>query len=222
MEENKVRQEDRSKVLIIPPENLPFVDGEFAVGCVNNSQASCKVRVTVAARATVTKDQQVSCAYGKDSNNQHQIIKLSPSQNRFTLACGDKGTIVQTNYKIAYCPVTEGQDAAPECSEEYKTILPGYEEGWWTGDNGNSATLTIPKDKFPNNEARFMIQCQTTEGTEAKNALRDKLQDSVCSVDVTIESAGQPRAVPPSVYLAASTAVFLFGSVLSLSYDSFL
>ncbi|PFH36811.1 SAG-related sequence [Besnoitia besnoiti] len=201
-----------SKILIVPPEILPYVDGTFAVGCALGEETQCKVAVTVAARATATTNNKIACAYGKDSNKRRQIIRLSPSQNTFTLDCGEKGALVQKNYKETYCPVSKENVAVPSCSEKYKTIFPGYQQGWWTSEADRSFTLTIPKDMFPANETSLMIQCQQKpQITEAEKAAKDEPQSRVCSVDVTIERGEKSNSVRPSV-AAAATGAFLLGS----------
>ncbi|PFH36805.1 SAG-related sequence [Besnoitia besnoiti] len=187
---------DQPKVLSVPKEKLPYIDGQFIVGCSDSkgSTTKCKVAVTVAARATETKDQQVTCSYGKDSNKKHQTITLSPSQNSFTLVCGEKGEIVQTNYKKTYCDVSEENAAVKDCHGKYKDILPGYEEAWWTDGEEKSFTFTIPEDKFPMAGAKMMVQCQKAEEKQVKDPTAPAPQPSVCSVDVIIESAGVPSS----------------------------
>ncbi|PFH36804.1 SAG-related sequence [Besnoitia besnoiti] len=217
--------DNQSKVLSVPKEKLPYIDGQFIVGCSDSkgSTTKCKVAVTVAARATETKDQQVTCSYGKDSNKKHQTITLSPSQNSFTLVCGEKGEIVQTNYKKTYCDVSEENAAVKDCHGKYKDILPGYEEGWWTDGEEKSFTFTIPEDKFPKVGAKMMVQCQKVveekpQEKELQVPAPAPPQDSVCSVDVTIETGGSPSSASASFVFKLSNFVLLAVSgVLSMS-----
>ncbi|PFH36807.1 SAG-related sequence [Besnoitia besnoiti] len=213
-----------TKVLSIPKDNFPFVDGQFLVGCSDDSSTTkCKVAVTVAARATETKDQQVTCSYGKDSNKKHQTITLSPSQNSFTLVCGEKGEIVQTNYKKTYCDVSEENAAVKDCHGKYRDILPGYEEGWWTDGEEKSFTFTIPEDKFPKVGAKMMVQCQKVveekpQEKELQVPAPAPPQDSVCSVDVTIETGGSPSSASASfVFKLINFVLLAFSGVLSMS-----
>ncbi|PFH36809.1 SAG-related sequence [Besnoitia besnoiti] len=218
------RTNDKPKALIIPKDKLPHVDGEFLVGCSDSgSTTKCKVAVTVAARATETKDQQVTCSYGKDSNKKHQTITLSPSQNSFTLVCGEKGEIVQTNYKKTYCDVSEENAAVKDCHGKYRDILPGYEEGWWTDGEEKSFTFTIPEDKFPTARAKMMVQCQIAEEKHVKALAPAAPEPSVCSVDVSIEGDGSASAASmPVVSGLLNRLVLASSGVMASSIHSFL
>ncbi|PFH36814.1 SAG-related sequence [Besnoitia besnoiti] len=208
-----------TRTLSIPKERFPYVDEKFVVGCTGEAverqkKTKCTVTVTVAARATVTENQKVTCAYGSGSNTKHQAAALSPSNNSFTILCGDKGEIVQTNYKLKFCPVSDTKGAVTDCSEDYKTVLPGYEEGWWTGDNARGFTFTVPKDKFPRNEAKFMIQCQKSSNARGNGkAEPDAEAPSVCSVDVTVEGSGQESLSPASSSVGSTGLLLLIGAL---------
>ncbi|PFH36810.1 SAG-related sequence [Besnoitia besnoiti] len=211
--------QDKSKVLGVPQENFPYVDGIFSVGCIeSNDTEKCRVNVVVKARATTTQDRKVICAYGTDSNQEHQTMTLSPSENSFTLVCGEKGEIVQKNYKETYCPVTEGKEAVTECTKGYKPILPAYEHNWWTGDEKQSFTLTIPKDAFPENDAKMTVQCQKrVEAGETAKAAPAAPSPTVCSVDVTIQGIGSSSAFSPPVHVAGLFGLGVSGVVAILS-----
>ncbi|PFH36803.1 SAG-related sequence [Besnoitia besnoiti] len=221
-----ITDQDKSKVLNIPKDKIPYVDEEFHVGCSeNNSTTKCKVAVTITARTTKTKDRTVTCAYGHDSNKKHQMITLSPSQNTFTLVCGAKGEIVQKSYKSAYCGVSEKDTPVRDCPGKYTDILPGYEERWWTDGKEKSFTFTIPEDKFPTARAKMMVQCQKEEVKTREPATPQAeatFKPSVCSVDVTIESAGSASLAPPSFILGLSTIMLLAGSGLMVVSSDFL
>ncbi|PFH36818.1 SAG-related sequence [Besnoitia besnoiti] len=87
-------------------------------------------------------------------------MRISSSQNSFTLLCRDKGQIVQTNYQKSFCPVSDAKGTGTNCNTDCTTTLPGYKRGWWTGDRKKGFTFTVPKDDFPQNEANFMVECQ--------------------------------------------------------------
>ncbi|PFH36806.1 SAG-related sequence [Besnoitia besnoiti] len=216
---NAIPSQDTSKVLGVPQENFPYVDGIFSVGCIeSNDTEKCRVNVVVKARATTTQDRKVICAYGTDSNQEHQTMTLSPSENSFTLVCGEKGEIVQKNYKETYCPVTEGKEAVTECAKGYKPILPAYEHNWWTGDEKQSFTLTIPKDAFPENDAKMTVQCQKrVEAGETAKAAPAAPSPTVCSVDVTIQGIGSSSAFSPPVHVAGLFGLGVSGVVAILS-----
>ncbi|PFH36820.1 SAG-related sequence [Besnoitia besnoiti] len=191
------RGAEQPKILTIPEGTFPFTDEKFIVGCLNGererSNTACHVTVKISARPTKTENQHVTCAYGAESNKNHQSITLSPSQNSFTLACGDKGEIVQTDYQERFCAVSGDKKAVTACTGDYKAILPSYERGWWaeSSDQKQTFTLTIPEDKFPENEAKLMVQCQAASEAIATKGDAGTLEGpTVCSVDVTIQGAG--------------------------------
>ncbi|PFH36817.1 SAG-related sequence [Besnoitia besnoiti] len=199
--------ENNTRTLSIPQQLFPYVDGEFVVGCLDssNNKATCQVTVALAARESATEGHKALCAYGEASNKKHQSITLSPANNSFALVCGDKGEIVQKDYKSSYCPVGDGMEAATTCKGDYKTILPEYEQAWWGGDDGKSFTLTIPKEKFPENEATLMIQCQKkSDKLGSKSGTPGTSKPSVCTVHVTIEGTGKASSSPPSASLGAT------------------
>ncbi|PFH36076.1 SAG-related sequence [Besnoitia besnoiti] len=182
-----------SKILTVPPENFPFVDERFAVGCMDESTKKCKVTVTVEARPSVTQGQTVTCAYGAGSNDLRQAVKLSPTQNSFTLVCGDKGEVLPKNYNEAFC--SSGLTGNEEtCKGSYTSILPGYEANWWNKDDTkHSVTLSIPTDQFPAEEAKIVVGCQKTASSSKRTPVA-VLRPTVCNVDVTIE-ASSPAAL---------------------------
>ncbi|PFH36090.1 hypothetical protein BESB_057410 [Besnoitia besnoiti] len=195
-------QEEKSipkcKALTIPQDNLPFVDESFAVGCatVNNGKV-CKIPVTMKARASETNGQTVTCAYGADSNTSRQAVTLSPSKNSFTLVCGDKGTVLPTNYDTKFC-YSDPDDTSTTCDGDYESILPGFESSWWKKERltaANSFTLSIPVEKFPKEQAKMVVACQQEkEGLGSKTVQGEAATSSVCTVDVTIQ-AGSPASL---------------------------
>ncbi|KFH01763.1 SAG-related sequence SRS38D [Toxoplasma gondii VAND] len=195
-----------TKKLSIPPANLPYTDQSFAVGCLDSSKttAKCKLTVTIEARASVTQDQIVTCAYGKTSNQKHQSIKLSPSQNKFTLVCGKDGEVLPTNYQSTFCVRKDGVDARAECSGNYTDVIPAYETQWWKHDAAqHTFTLEIPEGGFPEKETQIMVGCQKSKkaaGTD-KEVREEASSDSptVCSVDVTIEAVASSASLSGGV-----------------------
>ncbi|KEP60475.1 UNVERIFIED_CONTAM: SAG-related sequence SRS12D, partial [Hammondia hammondi] len=184
--------QDTTKTLNIPPANLPYTDRHFAVGCLNNDKttAKCKLTVTIEARASVTQDQTVTCAYGKTSNQKHQSIKLSPSQNKFTLVCGKDGEVLPTNYQSTFCVSKNGVNASAECSGTYTDVIPAYETKWWKHDaTQHTFTLEIPEGGFPEKETLIMVGCQKSKNAaDTDNKVREEASSdspTVCSVDVT-------------------------------------
>ncbi|PFH36094.1 SAG-related sequence [Besnoitia besnoiti] len=183
------------KSLTIPPENLPYVDVQFVVGCLDstsNETPKCIVAATVEARASVADGQTVTCAYGASSNTSRQAVTLSPSKNSFTLVCGDKGTVLPTNYDTKFCS-SDPKDKTDSCDGDYQSILPGFESSWWKKEepSANSFTLSIPVEKFPNEPAKMVVACQLTkQNSGSQRATEDEATSSVCKVDVTIEAGG--------------------------------
>ncbi|PFH36089.1 SAG-related sequence [Besnoitia besnoiti] len=196
-QESKVPEQCKS--LTIPEESLPFADEGFSVGCVDKTQGDkklCQVAVTIKARASETNGQTVTCAYGASSNESRQAVTLNPSKNSFTLVCGDKGTVLPTNYETKFCS-SDPEKAKETCDGDYQSILPGFEEGWWKNDDptANSFTLSIPVEKFPKEQAKMVVACQQEkESSGSKTVQWEAATSSVCRVDVTIE-AGSPASL---------------------------
>ncbi|CBZ53656.1 SRS domain-containing protein [Neospora caninum Liverpool] len=186
-----------TKQLTIPPENFPFVDQKFMVGCVEaETTDTMKVTVTLEARPSETEDQTVNCAYGVNSNKAHQTVTLTPEKNSFTLACGDQGDILPTNYKEEYCMSETGTEASKSCTGAYEGIFTNYETTWWTTESdANAYKFTIPDGQFPAEEQKITVGCQRTTSAEPgkQSTKTDEKDSSVCSVDVTIVgSAASP------------------------------
>ncbi|CBZ53662.1 SRS domain-containing protein [Neospora caninum Liverpool] len=205
-----------TKKLTIPPENFPFVDQQFIVGCVDKSASkdTMKVTVTLQARASATDEQTVKCAYGQNSNPTHQAVTLSPEKNSFTLVCGDEGEVLPTNYKEAYCVSETGREASESCSGAYEGIFANYEATWWTQTaNTDEYKFTIPEGQFPAEEQKITVGCQKKTATEPGNHKKegDENDSSVCSVDVTIVASAASSGVLTSgmaVMLLSLAAVF--------------
>ncbi|PFH36813.1 SAG-related sequence [Besnoitia besnoiti] len=189
------------KSLTIPDGNFPFVDERFIVGCLNDGRdkTECQVTVKIAAKLSTTEAQTVTCAYGAQSNPTHQAVTITPALNSFTLVCGEKGEIVQKTFLQTYCPVSKGNTPATSCTGKYYNILPAYNDGWWSGDKTKSFTLTIPKDKFPEDAVTMMVQCQRSGATPAAKAGPQyaATDASICSVEVVIEGSKQASSATP-------------------------
>ncbi|KEP60473.1 UNVERIFIED_CONTAM: SAG-related sequence SRS38D [Hammondia hammondi] len=188
--------QDTTKKLSIPPTNLPYTDQHFAVGCLNNDKttAKCKLTVAIEARASVTQDQTVTCAYGKTSNQKHQSIKLSPSQNKFTLVCGKDGEVLPTNYQSTFCVSKNGVNASAECSGTYTDVIPAYETKWWKHDaTQHTFTLEIPEGGFPEKETLIMVGCQ-----KSKNAADTDNKTVTCAYGKTSNQKHQSIKLSPS------------------------
>ncbi|PFH36101.1 SAG-related sequence [Besnoitia besnoiti] len=201
---------DQSKMLTLGPENIPYVDGQFVVGCMDSSASTtkCTVTVSVEARASATNGQTVRCAYGASSNPSHQTVTLSPSQNSITLVCGKEGVVLPTKVDHTFCSAES--DAKEACDGEYKTIMPGFESTWWKADaSGYSYTLSIPADKFPREPAKIVVGCQQKESSAgSRDSLYRDSGPTVCTVGVTIE-ASQATSVSMGV---SGVSAFLAGA----------
>ncbi|CBZ53657.1 SRS domain-containing protein [Neospora caninum Liverpool] len=187
-----------TKQLTIPPANFPFVDHKFMVGCVEaETTDTMKVTVTLEARPSETEDHIVRCAYGKNSNNAHQTVTLTPEKNSFTLVCGNEGEVLPTTYETNYCLTQEGNDAGAQCTGAYGGIFPNYEETWWTTTpHTNEYKFTIPEGQFPAEEQKITVGCQkkaTAEPGKQRTESEEK-DSSVCSVDVTIVASAASSA----------------------------
>ncbi|PFH36103.1 SAG-related sequence [Besnoitia besnoiti] len=191
--------------LTIPQNNFPYVDQKFAVGCKEqNASNLCIVGVTLEARPSATNAQTVTCAYGASSNGSHQTVKLSPTQSSFTLVCGEKGEVLPAQYNKHYCS-SDSQEAEKTCSEDYTSILPGYDGSWWEAtEASNTYTLSIPADKFPKEETKIVVGCQQQQPVapppSGKKEGKKEPSPTVCSVDVTI-AAGSVSSLDQRVAL---------------------
>ncbi|KEP65830.1 UNVERIFIED_CONTAM: SAG-related sequence SRS54 [Hammondia hammondi] len=214
------REKSSTKLLTIPAENFPYVDGKFLVGCTgsNGSLPPCALTVNIGARASVTKDHTVTCAYGNKSNKDHHAVTIKPSQNSFTLVCGDKGEILPKNYAATYCATQAAQHATDDCKGDYKSILPAYTEKWWKENPSGSFVFEIPPGDFPEVPVNITLSCQ--QKTTRPPSIRDKDSDasdkpSVCTVEVTIEN-GTTSSASATGFL--SLAVGSFAVVTALTY----
>ncbi|KEP67001.1 UNVERIFIED_CONTAM: SAG-related sequence SRS30C [Hammondia hammondi] len=208
-----------SKKLTIPPENFPFVDEKFIVGCVENgTKDSMKVAVTLQARASVTKEQTVTCAFGVNSNKLHQTVTLSPEKNSFTLVCGTAGQVLPTKFDENYCVTADKTDAADSCTEAYGGILPNYEKTWWMkSSNANEYTFKIPDGRFPPEEQKITVGCQKIQTSDPENqtSKSEEKDSSVCTVDVTIApSAAASASVSTMAVLLLSFVGMVSSTVL--------
>ncbi|KFH11669.1 SAG-related sequence SRS30C [Toxoplasma gondii VAND] len=208
-----------SKKLTIPPENFPFVDEKFIVGCIEEGKKdSMKVAVTLQARASATKEQTVTCAFGINSNKVHQTVTLSPEKNSFTLVCGTAGQVLPTKFDENYCVTADKTDAAVSCTEAYGGILPNYEKTWWMkSSNANEYTFKIPDDQFPPEEQKITVGCQKKKISDPNNqtSRSDEKDSSVCTVDVTIApSAASSASVSAMAILLLSSAGIVSSIVL--------
>ncbi|PFH36080.1 SAG-related sequence [Besnoitia besnoiti] len=206
-EKVKAKENGETKSLTIPTQNFPYSDQRFAVGCTGENK-KCKVVVTVEARPTVTDGQTVTCAYGASSNTSHQAVTLSPSNNSFTLVCGEKGDVLPATYETTYC-VSGSTDAAETCDEKWTSVFADYDSKWWKNPEGtNSFTLSIPTDKFPSEQKKVMVGCQQKKETnDEQRKAGAPAGPTVCSVDVTIEATS-------SASFTAATGVVSFLAVI--------
>ncbi|KFG49383.1 SAG-related sequence SRS54 [Toxoplasma gondii RUB] len=216
------RENSDTKSLTIPAENFPYVDGKFLVGCTGSSEspAPCALTVNIEARASVTNDHTVTCAYGNKSNKEHQAITIKPSQNSFTLVCGDKGEILPKNYVTTYCATQAGQHASDDCKGDYKSILPAYTEKWWKENPTGSFVFEIPPGDFPEVPVNLTLSCQ--QKTTRQSSIRDTDSNasdkpSVCTVDVTIEN-GPNSSASATGFL--SLTMGSFAAVTALTYTA--
>ncbi|PFH36095.1 SAG-related sequence [Besnoitia besnoiti] len=214
------REVEECKTLTIPQANLPFVDKSFAVGCTDKTtgeQKLCRIPVTIHARASETNGRTVTCAYGAGSNESRQVVTLNPSKNSFTLVCGEKGTVLPTNYDTKFCS-SDPDGTNTTCDGDYQSILPGFENGWWKKEeptSTNSFTLSIPVEKFPTEQAKMVVACQQTTPKPSSITVKDeKATSSVCRVDVTIE-AGSPASFSVGSWQMSSLLAFVVTFVLA-------
>ncbi|CBZ51162.1 srs domain-containing protein [Neospora caninum Liverpool] len=179
-----------TKQLTVPKENFPYTDKKFVVGCIktDGNKDQCTVTVTVAARASAKKGQTVICAYGTSSNKEPQTITLSPSQNAFTLVCGNDGEIMPSSYQHQYCDTSESGTTSDCQLKDYTSVLTTYQDTWWQKTENSSYTLQIPPTDFPEEPANIMVGCQQRE--ISKTGQRSETDPStVCKVLVTIEAS---------------------------------
>ncbi|PFH36523.1 hypothetical protein BESB_047150 [Besnoitia besnoiti] len=202
--------ETQKMVLHIPKDVFPHAKKKFMVGCAETTDSQCKMTVTLKAKATETKGQTVTCAYGFDSNKTTQNIMLTPEQRLFTLVCGADGEALPLEYAKTYCPVVNTTNEAQEkCDGKYPSILPSYEEGWWKTGDGNSVSLEVPDGDFPEKEARILVGCRlkNSKGPVLVKSTASPQEPSVCTVEVTIEGGLAPCvAETPSDEAASSAA----------------
>ncbi|KYK71318.1 SAG-related sequence SRS30C [Toxoplasma gondii TgCatPRC2] len=206
-----------SRKLTIPPENFPFVDEKFIVGCIKEgTNDSMKVAVTLQARASATKEQTVTCAFGVNSNKVHQTVTLSPEKNSFTLVCGTAGQVLPTKFDENYCVTADTTDAADSCTEAYGGILPNYEKTWWTkSSNANEYTFKIPDDRFPPEEQKITVGCQKKKISDPNNqtSRSDEKDSSVCTVDVTIAPSAASSASVSTMAILLLSSVGIVSSI---------
>ncbi|CBZ51161.1 srs domain-containing protein [Neospora caninum Liverpool] len=202
-----------TKQLAVPPENFPYTDKKFVVGCIKTARKKdqCTVTVTIAATASAKKGQTVICAYGTSSNKQPQTITLRPSQNAFTLVCGTDGEIMPSTYQQQYCDTSENGTTG-DCQErDYTSILTAYQDTWWQQTENSSYTLQIPPTDFPEEPANIMVGCQQRE--ISKTGQRSETDPStVCKVLVTIEASSNSSSATMSgmkAYLAVGAVAII-------------
>ncbi|CBZ54362.1 SRS domain-containing protein [Neospora caninum Liverpool] len=189
--------------------DLPLSDKAFFVGCDKNeahqllslegkAAVDCKVDVNVKARpSSVTDNNVVTCAYGKDSNPEPLKVEMTTENNTLTIQCGSEGSLNPESYATQYCDL---QGELENCTlKTFEDILPTFAASWWSkGDNSRSATLTIPQTDFPESEQQFRVGCvyknETSGGPKpaAKGAKTGEAHaaatTSNCNVIVTVRS----------------------------------
>ncbi|PFH36815.1 SAG-related sequence [Besnoitia besnoiti] len=80
-------------------------------------------------------------------------------------------------------------------AESTKIFSPGTRKGGGQTRRRGEFSLTILEDKFPENGAKLMVQCQKkTEETPAKPNVKDAEELSVCSAVVTVEGTASASA----------------------------
>ncbi|CBZ53661.1 SRS domain-containing protein [Neospora caninum Liverpool] len=209
-----------TKKLTIPPENFPFVDQKFMVGCVkrNDSKDTMKVTVTLEARPSTTEGQTVKCAYGVNSNKAHHTVTLTPEKNSFTLVCGTSGEVLPTTYETNYCVSDNGNDASASCQGSYGDIFPNYEQTWWTATaTTNEYKFVIPEGQFPAEGQKITVGCRKkkTGVSGQERTENDKKDSSVCSVDVTIvASAASPATLTSGMAVMLLSLVGMVSATL--------
>ncbi|CBZ49735.1 srs domain-containing protein [Neospora caninum Liverpool] len=213
-------QGKKSYSLTIPGSNLPLSEKAFSVGCMKktNSDASCKVTVNLV-KLSQTTGNTVECAYGATSNASRQQVTLSPTQNTLTLICGNDSAILPTDYRTHFCSTGNAQES---CAETYESIIPQYEDSWWTTSSPENGTykLAIPSDMFPEEEKRIVVGCKYAQSKAGKAEGGGTSTSSICNVDVTISastSAASGASVPSVKGMALSTAVVLGAGFLFLN-----
>nr|CEL69067.1 TPA: SRS domain-containing protein [Neospora caninum Liverpool] len=157
----------KERTLELQETDLPFSDKAFFVGCDKNNDrkvsllpsAECKVDVNVKARpSSVTDNNVVICAYGKDSNPEPLKVEMTTEKNTLTIQCGSEGSLNPESYATQYCDPEGEVDSCEE--KKFEGILPMFSTSWWSkGADSNSATLTIPQTDFPESEQRFRVGC---------------------------------------------------------------
>ncbi|CBZ50664.1 srs domain-containing protein [Neospora caninum Liverpool] len=206
--------------LEIPPNLFPLTDQQFGVGCgKKGTNTSCKVKVTVAAKPSASVNQIVSCAYGADSNTGTalQSVTISPTHPSVTLDCGSAGVVQPEDHTTEHCPA--GAPVQHKCDQPYTSIFKDFQPSWWSGDTETShkATLTVPNDKFPVDEQKFVVGCKSQETI---NGGESTAGSTVCSVEVTVLGTSEMSsggANTPSVLVTAGVSVvaayFAFASL---------
>nr|CCA30047.1 SRS domain-containing protein [Neospora caninum Liverpool]CEL71260.1 TPA: SRS domain-containing protein [Neospora caninum Liverpool] len=217
--------------------DLPLSDKAFFVGCDKNeahqllslegkAAVDCKVDVNVKARpSSVTDNNVVICAYGKDSNPEPLKVEMTTEKNTLTVQCGSEGSLNPESYATQYCDL---QGELENCTlKMFEDILPTFATSWWSkADDGNSAILTIPAAEFPESEHQFRLGCvpKTADSeqpdTAAKGGEKGESQTAAttsnCDVIVTVRSgssASSSGQLVSAIAGAAAMTGLLVGSL---------
>ncbi|PFH37041.1 SAG-related sequence [Besnoitia besnoiti] len=218
-----VSGQGEGRILRLKEADLPFADKHFFVGCEtsNPQKKTCKIDITVKARASSVDKNVVTCAYGAESNPRALEAEMTEENNTLTIKCGKDGNIKPANYQDRYC---EDEKLSP-CSRSYKDILPRFDSSWWTKEGeapaAETLTLTIPKEEFPAEEQKIYVGCApSSEGGEEK-ALNDKEEEpenvrtdpKLCRVLVTVRAGSAATTLRSSVLgtAAVSSATVVAG-----------
>nr|CCA30048.1 SRS domain-containing protein [Neospora caninum Liverpool]CEL71261.1 TPA: SRS domain-containing protein [Neospora caninum Liverpool] len=202
--------------------DLPLSDKSFFVGCdkktgpehtTSSSSTDCKVDVNVKARpSSVTDNNVVTCAYGKDSNPEPLKVEMTTEKNTLTIQCGSEGSLNPESYANQYCDL---RGELENCTlQTFEDILPTFATSWWSkADDGNSAILTIPETDFPESNQQFRVGCvhKTADPEQPDNGAKGRgtrepqagVTTSNCDVIVTVRSGSSPSS---SDKLVATTA----------------
>ncbi|PHJ15345.1 srs domain-containing protein [Cystoisospora suis] len=212
--------EGKSYTLSLPPVPLPLLDSAFQAGC-EKEKTKCVLTVTVEARKSVASGQTASCAYGAKSNptDKRPTVVITPEKNTMTLVCGTtSSTTIPANISESYCT-----GASSDCTtkEQYTSVIPGFQAGWWVDGKDGSWTLTIPKDQVPTSPKTIHVGCQykVTAPQVPGSTKTASTGPTACMVDVVFGGSEGSSATRPTVAtaLTLTLAVTLGFSFAKLS-----
>ncbi|KEP66965.1 UNVERIFIED_CONTAM: SAG-related sequence SRS31B [Hammondia hammondi] len=218
--------------LTLPPANFPSTDKKFFVGCLEPAEAgpskakaaqaktTCVVNVEVAAKKSTLKDNVLTCAYGKESNNKTLLATLSSDSNTLTVDCGSEGQLQ---------PSSESPFSAILCDAEDCTVVVNltdvflnFDESWLTVDKETGAAkLVVPKGGFPEKNKTIMLGCSLKNAPSGSRQDPDTttVEKPTCNVKVAISAASTSAASAASSPLCAFSwgliSLFFSGAYLT-------